>query len=54
MSRHSFLEGARLLVEQRTATTSIMQTVSLSDDGNELTVETVARTPQGEQLPTWR
>jgi hypothetical protein len=43
------LEGARLLVEQRTATTSIIQTVSLSDDGNELTVETVAQTPQGEQ-----
>jgi hypothetical protein len=43
------LEGARLLVEQRTATTSITQTVSLSDDGNELTVETVAQTPQGEQ-----
>jgi len=43
------LEGARLLVEQRTATTSIIQTVSLSDDGTELTVETVAQTPQGEQ-----
>ena len=43
------LDGARLLVEQRTATTSITQTISLSDDGNELTVETVAQTPQGEQ-----
>ena len=43
------LEGAGLLVEQRTATTSIIQTVTLSDDGNELTVETVAQTPQGEQ-----
>ena len=43
------LEGARLLVEQRTATTSIIQTVSLSDDGNELTVETVVQTPQGVQ-----
>ena len=41
-------DGARLLVEQRTTTTSIIQTVSLSDDGNELTIETVAQGPQGE------
>lgn len=41
-------EGAQLLVEQRTATTAINTTVSLSDDGNELTVETVAQGPQGE------
>jgi hypothetical protein len=41
-------EGARLVVEQRTATTAIDTTVSLSDDGGELTVETVAKTPQGE------
>src|SRR5438874_206869 len=43
------LEGARLRVEQRSATTSIIQTVTLSDDGNDLTVETVAQTPQGER-----
>jgi hypothetical protein len=41
-------EGAQLVVEQRTETTSILTTVSLSNDGNELTVETVAQTPQGE------
>jgi hypothetical protein len=41
-------EGARLVLEQRTETTSIITTVSLSNDGNELTVETVAQTPQGE------
>ena len=41
-------EGARLVVEQRTATTSIDTTMTLSDDGNELTVETVAKGPQGE------
>lgn len=45
-------DGTRLLVEQHTATTSIVQTVSLSGDGNELTVETVAQTPQGEQRGT--
>ena len=36
------------MVEQRTETNSIDTTVSLSDDGNELTVETVARTPERE------
>jgi hypothetical protein len=41
-------EGTQLVVEQRTATTSINTIVTLSDDGNELTVETVAQTPQGE------
>jgi hypothetical protein len=41
-------DGERLVVEQRTETTSILQTVSLSKDGNELTIETVAQTPQGE------
>jgi signal transduction histidine kinase len=41
-------EGGRLVVDQRTEATSINVTVSLSDDGNELTVETVAQTPQGE------
>jgi hypothetical protein len=34
-------------VEQRTETTSIVTTVSLSSDGKELTVETVAQGPQG-------
>jgi hypothetical protein len=41
-------EGVQLVVEQRTATTSINTTVTVSDDGNELTVETVVRTPQGD------
>lgn len=41
-------EGARLVLEQRTETTSILTTVNLSDDGNQLALETVARTPQGE------
>ena len=33
-------EGAQLVVEQRTPTTAMITTVRLSDDGNELTVET--------------
>jgi hypothetical protein len=41
-------DGERLVVEQRTETTSVLTTVSLSNDGNELTVEIVAQTPQGE------
>jgi hypothetical protein len=41
-------DGARLVVEQLTATTSIATTVSLSDDGSALTVEMVAKGPQGE------
>ena len=41
-------EGAQLVVEQRTATTSIDTTVALNDDGSALTVTTVAKTPQGE------
>ena len=41
-------EGAQLVVEQRTATTAINTTVRLSDDGNELTVETVTQGPGGE------
>jgi hypothetical protein len=41
-------EDGRLVVEQRTEATSILTTVSLSNDANELTVETVAQTPQGE------
>jgi hypothetical protein len=41
-------EGARLVVEQRTVVTAIDTTVSLSADGSELTVETIAKTPQGE------
>lgn len=41
-------EGARLMVEQRTETTAIDTTVGLSGDGNELTVETVAKGRQGE------
>jgi hypothetical protein len=47
-------DGARLMVEQRTATTSIVQTVSLSNDGSELTVETVAHVPGGEKRATQR
>jgi hypothetical protein len=42
-------EGSQLVIETSTATGSTTQTVSQSADGNELTVETVARTPQGEQ-----
>jgi hypothetical protein len=38
-------EGAQLVVEQRTETSTISTTVRLSDDGNELTVETVAEGP---------
>jgi hypothetical protein len=45
-------DGGRLLVDQRTETTSINVTVSLSDDGKELTVETIAQTPQGEGRET--
>jgi hypothetical protein len=41
-------EGAQLVVEQLSATSSVTTTVSLSDDGSELTVETVGKTPQGE------
>ena len=41
-------DGERLIVEQRTETTSIITTVSLSSDGKELTVEGVAQGPQGE------
>jgi hypothetical protein len=41
-------EGAQLVVEQRTATTSIATTVALNADGSELTVSTVAKGPQGE------
>lgn len=41
-------EGGRLVVEQRTDTTSITTTVSVSPDGNELTVETAAKGPQGD------
>jgi hypothetical protein len=41
-------EGAQLVVEQRTATTSINTSVTLSEDGNELTVETTVQTPQEE------
>jgi len=41
-------DGARLLIEQRTETTSINTTVSLSADGNELTIDAVAKGPQGE------
>lgn len=41
-------EGARLLVEQLSATSSVTTTVSVSDDGSELTVETIGKTPQGE------
>ena len=41
-------EGARLVVEQDTATTSIRTILSLGEDGKELTVETVAQGPQGE------
>jgi hypothetical protein len=38
-------EGAQLVVEQRTPATVITTTVRLSDDANELTVETVAQGP---------
>lgn len=41
-------EGAQLVVEQHTPTTAITTTVRLNDDGNELTVETLARGPGGE------
>lgn len=41
-------EGAQLVVEQLSATSTVRTTVSVSDDGGELTVETVAKTPQGE------
>ena len=40
-------EGVQLVVEQRTETTAISTTVRLSDDGNELTVETVTEGPGG-------
>ena len=39
-------EGAQFVVEQRTPTTAIITTVRLSDDRNELTVETLAQGPQ--------
>ena len=39
-------EGTRLVVEQRTETTLINTTVSLSAGGNELTIDTVAQTPK--------
>jgi hypothetical protein len=45
-------DGPRLLVEQRTTTTTIIQTVSLSTDGTELTVLTVLQGPQGDQRST--
>jgi hypothetical protein len=41
-------DAAQLVVEQLTATSSITTTVSMSGDGNELTVETIAKTSQGE------
>jgi len=41
-------EGAQLVVEQRTPTTAIITTVRLSDDRNELTVETLAQGPGGD------
>jgi len=41
-------EGAQLVVEQISATSSVRTIVSVSHDGGELTVETVAKTPQGE------
>lgn len=34
-------EGSRLLVEQHTQTVSMFQTMSLSEDGNKVTVETL-------------
>jgi hypothetical protein len=37
-----------LVVEQLTATTTINTTVSISIDGSALTVDTVAKSPQGE------
>ncbi|MDO8677607.1 MAG: hypothetical protein Q7R30_03460 [Acidobacteriota bacterium] len=45
----AYWEGSHLVVATSTATGSTTQTVSQSADGNELTVETVARTPQSEQ-----
>ena len=42
-------DDAQLVVEQRTAITSINTIVTLRDDGNELTIETVAQTPNGKQ-----
>ena len=41
-------EGAQLVVEQLTATSSIRTIVSVSDDGGALTVETIAKTTEGE------
>ena len=43
------LEQDRLIVEQRTSTTQIVQTARLSPDGRELTVETVVQNAQGER-----
>ena len=45
-------EGAQLVVEQRTPTTAIITTVRLSDDRNELTVETLAEGPEGDHRET--
>ena len=42
-------DGPRLLAEQRTATTTIIQTVSLSNNETKLTVDTLLQGPQGEQ-----
>jgi hypothetical protein len=47
------LEGGRMIVEQH-GTIPIVQTVSLSADGNEMTIETVMQTPQGERRETQR
>jgi hypothetical protein len=45
-------EAGRLRVEQRSTTNLIVTTVSLSDDGTELTVEIVVQTPEREHRET--
>ena len=41
--------GRQFVMDQRSPTNTTTQTVSLSDDGTQMTVETVAQTPQGER-----
>jgi hypothetical protein len=42
-------EGASIVVQQRTATASNKTTITISPDGKELTIDTIAATPQGER-----